>query len=58
MGVRISCHFKPQGIEACKQGVVVGAVIVERNLTLILRSGKRSLQLGAYLKSKRVGMRT
>lgn len=42
MFVRISCHFKPQGIEACKQGVVVGAVIVERNLTPILGPGKRS----------------
>lgn len=41
MFVRISCHFKTQGIEACKQGVVVGAVIVERDLTLVLESGER-----------------
>lgn len=42
MVVRISCQFKPQGVEACKQGVVVGAVIVERYLALILGPGKRT----------------
>ena len=33
--VRVSCHVKPQGIEAIKQGVVIGAVIVKRELALI-----------------------
>ena len=33
--VRVSCHVKPQGIEAIKQGVVIGAVIVKWELTLI-----------------------
>ena len=33
--VRVSCHVEPQGIEAIKQGVVIGAVIVKRKLTLI-----------------------
>lgn len=56
MNVRISGKLESQGIEACKQGVIVGAVIVERDLTLILGPGKRSLQLGAYLEAKRVGM--
>lgn len=54
----ISCHFKSQGIEACKHGVVVGAVVVERDLTLMLGLGKCFLQLGAYLEPKRVGMGT
>lgn len=58
MVVCISCHIKPQGIEACKQRAIVRAVIVERNLRLMLGPDKPSLHLGAYFEAKRVGMRT
>lgn len=35
MIVCVSCQFEPQGIETCKQRVVVRAVIVEGYLTLV-----------------------
>ena len=56
MNVRVSGKLESQGIEACKQGAVLGAVIVERDLRLILGPDKSSVQLGAYLEPKRVGM--
>lgn len=57
MIVCISCQIQPQIIEARKQGVVVRAVTVERDLTLKSASSKRSKLFEVYLESKRVGMR-
>ena len=54
MIVCISCQIQPQGRKACKQGIIVRAVIVERDLMLMLGTSKHSIQLGAYLEPKRV----